>query len=56
MILHFVPYHATSVLEAYIFDVVPVVDDTLGVFLPMFIIRLGVIEIAEYEETTCWLQ
>ena len=46
MILHFVPYHATSVLEAYIFDVVPVVDDTLGVFLPMFIIRLGVIEIA----------
>ena len=46
MILHFVPYHATSVFEAYIFDVVPVVDDTLGVFLPMFIIRLGVIEIA----------
>ena len=46
MILHFVPYHATSVLEPYIFDVVPVVDDTLGVFLPMFVIRLGVIEIA----------
>ena len=56
MILYFVPNHATSVFEAYIFDVVPVVDDTLGVFLPMFIIRLGVIEIAEYEETTCWLQ
>ena len=46
MILHFVPNHATSVFEAYIFDVVPVVDDTLGVFFPMFIIRLGVIEIA----------
>ena len=46
MILHFVPYHAASVFEAYIFDVAPVVDDTLGVFLPVFIIRLGVIEIA----------
>ena len=56
MILHFVPHYTAPVFEAYIFDVVPVVDDTLGVFLPMFIIQLGVIEIAEYEETTCWLQ
>ena len=55
MILHFVPHYTAPVFEAYIFDVVPVVDDTLGIFLPMFIIRLGVIEIAEYEETTCWL-
>ena len=46
MILHFVPHHAASVFEAYVFDVVPVVDDTLGVFLPVFIIWLGVIEIA----------
>ena len=46
MILHFVPYHAAFVFEAYIFDVASVVDDTLGVFLPMFIIRLGVVEVA----------
>ena len=46
MILYFVPHYATFVFEAYIFDVVPVVDDTLGVFLPVFILRLRVIEIA----------
>ena len=46
MILHFVPHHATFVFEAYIFDVALVVDDTLGVFLPMFILRLRVFEIA----------
>ena len=55
MILHFVPHHATPIFEAYIFNVVLVIDDALGVFLPVFIIRLGVIEIAECEEAACWL-